>query len=102
MPRALPVSPSLEHLRNQAKDLLKAYRAHDPDATLRIETQLRHRPAAPADASERFSLADALRVIAREYGFPSWPALKAHVEAARSRREMESLAPVEALPALEP
>jgi HEAT repeats/HEAT repeat associated with sister chromatid cohesion len=97
MPRALPVSPSLEHLRSQAKDLLKAYRAHDPDATLRIETQLRHRPAIPTDAPGRFSLADALRVIAREYGFPSWPTLKAHVEAARSRREMESLAPVEAL-----
>jgi HEAT repeats len=92
MPRALPASPSLEQLRNQAKELLKAYRAHDPDTTLRIEAQLRHPPAAAPDIIAHFALADALRIIAREYGFPSWPKLKAHVEAVRSGHEIEATA----------
>ena len=52
--RALPPSPSLEHLRSQAKDLLRAGQA-------------------PALAAAQFR-------IAREYGFASWPKLKAHVE----------------------
>ena len=30
--RSLPRSPSLEQLRNQAKDILQAYRAGEPDA----------------------------------------------------------------------
>ncbi|MEM7417552.1 MAG: hypothetical protein AAF389_18835 [Gemmatimonadota bacterium] len=33
---------------------------------------------------QRFSHADALRVVAREYGFPSWPALKEHVAVLQS------------------
>src|SRR4051812_7917969 len=52
--RALPDRPNLRHLKDQAKDLLKAGRAA--------------------------SLADAQFKIARLYGFASWPKLKAHVE----------------------
>lgn len=52
--RTLPDHPNLRHLKDQAKDLLKA-------------------GAAP-------SLADAQLKIAREYGFPSWPKLKAHID----------------------
>jgi ankyrin repeat protein len=54
-PRALPERPSLRHLSNQAKDLLKA--------------------------GEAASLADGQFRIARLYGFASWPRLKAHVQA---------------------
>jgi hypothetical protein len=53
-PRQLPENPNLRHLKDQAKDLLKA-----------------------GDAD---SLTDAQFKIARLYGFPSWPKLKAHVE----------------------
>jgi len=53
--RSLPDRPSLQHLKNQAKDLLKA-----GDAASLSEAQLR---------------------IARLYGFASWPKLKAHVNA---------------------
>jgi hypothetical protein len=59
MSRVLPANPNLEHLKNQAKDLLRAWQQHEPDA----------------------QLADAQHAIARAYGFASWPRLKAHVEA---------------------
>jgi ankyrin repeat protein len=74
MPRILPTSPSLEHLRKQAKDLLRDFEGDDPAAVerLRVETSL--------PGSARPKLADAQHAIAREYGFSSWPALKQHVE----------------------
>ena len=60
MSRDLPDRPHLDHLKKQAKALLRELRQRDANATL----------------------ADALHVLAREYGFPSWPKLKEHVEAA--------------------
>ena len=43
MPRALPPNPSLEQLRRQAKDLLKASRELNLQALLRIEQYLPNR-----------------------------------------------------------
>ena len=63
MPRDLPDRPNLEHLKNQAKTLLRELRQRDANA----------------------SLADALHALARDYGFASWPKLKAHVESGFSR-----------------
>jgi hypothetical protein len=56
--------PNLEHLRNQAKDLLREWQRDRPDA----------------------QLADAQHAIARDYGFASWPKLKAHVESVMEER----------------
>jgi ankyrin repeat protein len=56
--RALPDAPNLEWLRKQAKQRLALLREHDPSARL----------------------ADAQLTVAREYGFPSWRAVKAHVD----------------------
>ena len=53
-PRPLPDRPNLRHLKDQAKDLVKAGAAE--------------------------SITDARFTVARLYGFPSWPKLKAHVE----------------------
>ncbi len=52
--RALPDRPNLRHLKDQAKNLLNAGGAR--------------------------SLSAAQLQIAREYGFPSWPKLKAHLD----------------------
>src|SRR5437016_1627660 len=52
--RSLPDRPNLRHLKDEAKDLLKAGGAK--------------------------SLSEAQFNLAREYGFASWPKLKAHVE----------------------
>jgi hypothetical protein len=53
--RALPARPNLDHLKRQAKELL------------RRQPQIGR-------------LRDAQRVIAQEYGFDSWDALRLHVE----------------------
>ena len=77
----LPANPSLEHLKHQAKDLLKAHRAQDPGALQRIrEFHPRHANQPDAViAGANFALSDAQLAIAREHGFSSWPRLKAHV-----------------------
>jgi ankyrin repeat protein len=72
--RTLPHKPSLAQLRKQAKQLRKAYRAGQEAAVAEVERF--ERSPDPAN----FALADAQRVLARAYGFPSWPALKNHVE----------------------
>ena len=59
MTRRLPAVPNLEHLRKQAKELLRELRRQRPQS----------------------KLADAQHAIAVEYGCQNWSALKARVEA---------------------
>jgi hypothetical protein len=65
-------------LRNQAKDLLRAFRAGAPQAVAKLRP-----PGGPSAAPK---LADARLAVARDYGFASWAKLKAHVESAASPR----------------
>jgi ankyrin repeat protein len=58
MSPSLPPRPSLEWLRKTAKDRLELLRRTAPDT----------------------NLAQAQLAVAREYGFPSWRALKRHIE----------------------
>lgn len=76
MPR-LPLSPDLDHLKQQAKRLLKAQRAGDPDALERVRAQ-----QVRGVQGDPFRLTDAQWVVAKEYGFPNWARLKAFIEAA--------------------
>lgn len=77
---SLPDRPNLDHLRQQARDLQAAVRAHDSTAVQRIAEF--YPGADPAE----FTLSLAQVVIARGYGFPSWPRLKRYVEAAIAYR----------------
>ena len=72
--RELPARPNLEHLKNQARTLLRQGLATDAEATARF--------AAVGVTADKAKLADALHVIAREYGFDTWPALKLKIETA--------------------
>jgi hypothetical protein len=83
--RRLPAHPSLGQLRKQAKDLLKEYRAGDATAIAEIK-QFEHNP----DPS-RFALSDAQRVLARAYGYESWPQLKAFVDGVTVARFAEAV-----------
>jgi len=65
---ALPANPDLEHLKNEARERLALLRATAPDT----------------------QLAEAQFQIARDYGFPSWRALKDKVE--NSSRELSAYA----------
>jgi ankyrin repeat protein len=66
----LPARPSLDQLRHQAKDLLRAAQHGDPAAVSELTA-----------VSPRLTLSSAQLVIARSYGFASWPKLKAEVAA---------------------
>lgn len=72
--------PNLEHLKNQARRFLKAYRAGDPEPRERVRT---------ISSTREFKLADAQFVVARGYGFSSWTALKAHVETVRAAPKVQ-------------
>jgi hypothetical protein len=69
MPHQLPAQPNLDHLRKQAKDILRVFRRQKP----------------------RWKLADAQRAVARGYGFLNWPSLKMQVE--KIRHEQRPTAP---------
>ena len=79
---SLPARPNLEHLRNQAKDLLKAYRSGQPSAVARFRTLQSHFSRLTDDDLRRLplSLRDAQRVVAAEYGFQSWLHMRSYVE----------------------
>ena len=62
-PRPLPDRPNLRHLKDQARDLVKAGAAT--------------------------TVSDAQFKIARLYGFPSWPKLKDHVESVNQIGELK-------------
>jgi hypothetical protein len=65
---------NLEQLRNQARDLLRQFRTADVEALVRWDAHFARRP-------KRLQLAHAQAVLAREAGLPSWPQLKAFIEA---------------------
>jgi hypothetical protein len=70
MSKQLPAQPHLHHLRNQAKQLLRAYRSEDSDALARVHE---HHPRAAEKG--KLTLQEIQLVLAREYGFTSWPKL---------------------------
>jgi ankyrin repeat protein len=92
MKKPLPSRPNLEQLKNQAKSLLKGHRTADPEVLARVRE---HHPRGQDrfDAilsGRRFTLADAQLVIANEYGFETWPALRAHVLSQQASPSIEA------------
>ncbi|MBI1388066.1 MAG: hypothetical protein GC154_06420 [bacterium] len=78
--KTLPPTPSLNHLKQQASGLHEEIHRKTPSALDRLARyHPRYAQGGPVDAGA-VKLADALLVVAREYGFSSWPTLKAHVE----------------------
>ncbi len=83
--KPLPANPSLDHLKYQAKDLLKMRAGRDLQTAQRIrEFHPRFRGAMDDEILDaQFSLSDAQLAIAREHGFASWARLKTHIEKPR-------------------
>src|SRR5262245_952795 len=83
---SLPSRPTLDHLKKQAKDLLRLYKEQDPAALdrLRASLPLAQNKDDHAMATLDLRLHDAQSCIAREYGFPSWDALRVYVEQGRT------------------
>lgn len=85
-PASLPSRPDLDHLRRQAKHLLAALQARDPEAAA---VCIAHLPAAASRTPEQvfeagYRLADAQSAVARRLGFAGWPALARHVAQLRA------------------
>jgi len=72
--------PDLDQLKRQAKELLEAFLAGDHDAAAEVSAHFRDANA------PNFALHDAQLVLARSYGFDSWPKLKAYVNGANVKR----------------
>jgi ankyrin repeat protein len=71
--RTLPSTPSLAQQKKQAKELLQSFTAGDPEARDRVRAVLPDK--------QRIALGDTQFVLAREYGFADWSALKQHIDA---------------------
>jgi ankyrin repeat protein len=88
--RRLPENPDLEQLRTQAKELLRAFRAGEAEASAEVNGHFYFRNSEGADP-ETFALHDAQLVLSRCYGFDSWPKLKACVDGINVRRLCETV-----------
>ena len=80
--RRIPSNPNLDHLKYQARDLLKEHKSRTPGAAQRIrEFHPRYGRATDAEIfSAELKLSEAQLTIARESGFASWTRLKTHIE----------------------
>ena len=87
----LPAHPSLEQLRKQAKELLRAYRDGDRAASTRFAAII---PRFASAASTDAVLADAQFVVAREYGFENWAVLTNHLHQPQSAGEPGKRPPI--------
>ena len=83
MHEQIPQGSDLDYYRKHAKALVRAHRSGDAEARARAARSLGDR--------DRFLIADALHVIAREHGLRSWPELKRAVEASWAPTGLASL-----------
>src|SRR6476660_37853 len=70
--RSLPPHPDLAQQKKQSKELLRAHITGDNEARERVRAELPDKL--------HIALADAQFVLAREYGFTNWAALKQHID----------------------
>ncbi|HEY6390643.1 MAG TPA: ankyrin repeat domain-containing protein [Bryobacteraceae bacterium] len=78
--RSLREHPDIDQLKRQAKELLEAFREGAAAAVAEVNAHF-----SAADRA-KFALHDAQLVLARAYGFDSWPKLKAYVDGATVKR----------------
>jgi ankyrin repeat protein len=70
--RPLPSRPDLAQQKKLAKELLQSFESGDAESRARVRAVLPDK--------HKIALADAQLVLAREYGFSNWAALKQHIE----------------------
>lgn len=99
MALSLPTNPDLTRFRRDARRLQRSVRAGDADA---VALARRHHPEGlPADgatglqeAFAAYPLHEAQLVVARSYGFASWPRLRAYLRTAAPLRRDPTATPV--------
>jgi ankyrin repeat protein len=88
--RQFPTRPSLRRLKREAKALLHALHSAEPSALADLE---RYHPESVGSSEAK--LADAQLVLARSYGFPSWPRLVQACRASERPKESAMIKPQE-------
>jgi ankyrin repeat protein len=83
--RVLRENPDIDQLKREVKELLETYRASSTEAVAEVTAY--HSTATP----ETFALHDAQFVLARSYGFESWPKLEAAVDGVTVERLREAV-----------
>ena len=93
-PAVFPGNANLEQLKNGAKSFQRAVRAGDTGAAEVVhEFHPRLADAQPGSPElDGFARADAQLVLARQFGFASWPKLKGASGARRALRPLPSRA----------
>lgn len=88
----LPTQPNLDYLRREAKSLKSSHRMHDKNICEIIghfDLSL-HNLSNHDIFKHQFSILDAQRVVARQYGFASWRRMKLYVERCSSTNDIDS------------
>jgi len=78
--RSLPPHPNLDHLRREAKRLLRALKAGDSDTVSLLRRLRKYAGTGEAEITASATLLDVQQALARDYGYDGWPALKNYVE----------------------
>lgn len=84
--KSLPTNPNLEFLKKEAKALRALHKQGDLACceTIRLyDTRFSRKSDADIFAA-RFSINDAQRIIAREYGYTSWATVKEYIDSLKS------------------
>jgi len=85
--KSLPSNPNLDFLKKESKKLRNSHRNNDPSSCSRIKYFDTSFIGLSDDEifDSKFSILDAQRVVAREYGFSSWAKLKRFIESTNSK-----------------
>lgn len=88
MSKSLPQKPNLEHLRNEARDVLKAHDSGDASACSVLRHLRRFKTASDETLmKESVSLQEVQLALSNEYGYPGWRELSDAVGMANAGKE---------------
>lgn len=80
MTRSLPDSPNLDHLKREAKRILRTLKAGDGTDVSLLRLTSKYEAATDDEIKSAATLLDVQQALARDYGYPGWKELKAYVE----------------------
>jgi catechol 2,3-dioxygenase-like lactoylglutathione lyase family enzyme len=78
--RPLPARPNLDHLKREAKRILRTLKAGEPGALPLLRSLPKYAGVTDTHVTGSATLLDVQQALARDYGFAGWPALKRYVE----------------------
>ncbi len=90
MTRVLPPHPNVDHLKNEAKALLKAHKSGEPATCKTIRLLHRFRDASDEKIlAAELALNEAQFALAMDYGFKDWEDLRGHILKLSGRPDFE-------------